>query len=524
MSELHTKSATSILPPGRKLPSVASRHRSTRSHVPPLSPQAHTSWGKASPSTHVSSSAATYPWGKSWRRSLVVSLQSANSDPGPTSQTAAAAPPDGAGVLGAPPSAAIAGELGVDATPEGGPGAEAPAPPGSPPTGRRIERLRFSLLAALSSLDRGLAANAREAAEVDELCSQMESLGTPITLSPSPPPAAGPVAGGGSAGVSGINDQLAGTWRLIYSSGFNSGSLGGRRPGPPAALFPTILGQVYQCIDPQTAKLDNIVELLFSYGPPDLGLLSGPGGEVLGRGLERLSQQLGVSKEQLPAPLKDLLLGPEKREQQQQQQGMEGGPAGKGTSWKRQGWGSPAARLTLRHDYEVIWGDGWGWLAISIYLYDRPLRPSPRLKGFMWGNYSTKLHVDRKQQCGPLTWNPSEAKEIRRGVRHVVVLSPATVRIVYEETYGELVGSGFFAQLPRLAAPSLPEPLRPPKFLRSATFEVTFLDEMMRITRGDRGELRVYLRDTAAEMALQGSAGGRFHGTGSGAEALDYDG
>ncbi len=28
--------------------------------------------------------------------------------------------------------------------------------------------------------------------------------------------------------------QLGGTWRLIYSSGFSSGSIGGSRPGPPA--------------------------------------------------------------------------------------------------------------------------------------------------------------------------------------------------------------------------------------------------------------------------------------------------
>ncbi len=33
-----------------------------------------------------------------------------------------------------------------------------------------------------------------------------------------------------------------------------AGSLGGRRPGPPAALFPTVLGQVYQRIDPDTVR------------------------------------------------------------------------------------------------------------------------------------------------------------------------------------------------------------------------------------------------------------------------------
>ena len=48
---------------------------------------------------------------------------------------------------------------------------------------------------------------------------------------------------GGSASASTLG-QLNGTWRLVYSSGFASGSLGGLRPGPPAALVPVTLGQV----------------------------------------------------------------------------------------------------------------------------------------------------------------------------------------------------------------------------------------------------------------------------------------
>lgn len=52
-----------------------------------------------------------------------------------------------------------------------------------------------------------------------------------------------------------------------------------------------------------------------------------------------------------------------------------------------------------------------------------------------------------------------------------------------------------FQRLPQLQVPELPEFLRPPANLRAATFRVTFLDDSMRITRGDRGELRIYLRD-----------------------------
>ena len=37
-----------------------------------------------------------------------------------------------------------------------------------------------------------------------------------------------------------------------------------------------------------------------------------------------------------------------------------------------------------------------------------------------------------------------------------------------------------------------------PKEVRSATFQVTYLDQDMRITRGDRDELRVYVRDVSA--------------------------
>jgi hypothetical protein len=46
-----------------------------------------------------------------------------------------------------------------------------------------------------------------------------------------------------------------------------------------------------------------------------------------------------------------------------------------------------------------------------------------------------------------------------------------------------------------LSLPQLPEGLRPPEGLRGATFDVVVLDEEMRVTRGDRGEVRVFLRE-----------------------------
>jgi hypothetical protein len=41
-----------------------------------------------------------------------------------------------------------------------------------------------------------------------------------------------------------------------------------------------------------------------------------------------------------------------------------------------------------------------------------------------------------------------------------------------------------------------------PEEARSSSFRITFLDREMRITRGDRGELRVYARDDLALGAL----------------------
>lgn len=53
---------------------------------------------------------------------------------------------------------------------------------------------------------------------------------------------------------------------------------------------------------------------------------------------------------------------------------------------------------------------------------------------------------------------------------------------------------GLLGRLPEFTLPQLPEPLKPSRAMRSSTFEVIYLDADMRVTRGDRGELRVFLR------------------------------
>lgn len=53
---------------------------------------------------------------------------------------------------------------------------------------------------------------------------------------------------------------------------------------------------------------------------------------------------------------------------------------------------------------------------------------------------------------------------------------------------------GILNSVPQFELPNLPEQLQPPRKSRSASFEVVYLDEDIRITRGDRKELRVFLR------------------------------
>jgi hypothetical protein len=72
----------------------------------------------------------------------------------------------------------------------------------------------------------------------------------------------------------------------------------------------------------------------------------------------------------------------------------------------------------------------------------------------------------------------------------------STVSITFEDT--EVKGTGGFngllGKLPQFALPQLPEGFRPSRESRTSTFEEIFLDEDTRITRGARGELRVFVR------------------------------
>ena len=66
------------------------------------------------------------------------------------------------------------------------------------------------------------------------------------------------------------------------------------------------------------------------------------------------------------------------------------------------------------------------------------------------------------------------------------------VRIIFEKTY--VKGEGGLKNWPQLTAPQLPSFLKPPSSVRSGEFDATYVDDDVRITRGDRGELRVFIR------------------------------
>lgn len=80
--------------------------------------------------------------------------------------------------------------------------------------------------AAVSGLNRGLAASEEDLQSADEAAKALE-------------------AADGLVDLTADIDKLQGRWKLIYSSAFSSRTLGGSRPGPPTGrLLPITLGQV----------------------------------------------------------------------------------------------------------------------------------------------------------------------------------------------------------------------------------------------------------------------------------------
>ncbi|KAK8684649.1 hypothetical protein V6N13_040665 [Hibiscus sabdariffa] len=71
------------------------------------------------------------------------------------------------------------------------------------------------------------------------------------------------------------------------------------------------------------------------------------------------------------------------------------------------------------------------------------------------------------------------------------LLGFSTIKITFEKTTVKTRGN--LSQLPPFEVPRIPDALRPPSNPGSGEFDVTFVDSDTRITRGDRGELRVFV-------------------------------
>lgn len=284
-----------------------------------------------------------------------------------------------------------------------------------------LRYLKTRLLAAVAGLDRGSAASAPAASEVEATAAALVEAASasyaPVDLrwksgddrssspstaspsaasSPSSSPLRPPLPGSSGASV----DDFAGTWRLLYSSAFARAARRGRGGGP--AVGPFKLGQVFQVVSPYGGALDNVVELVAPAPPlPPLpsavtGFLKGAVARVSGESSPSSSSPSSTStSSSSPTPI--------------------------------------VVTATLRHSLEL--GAG-----------------------------------------GPTATITFEGADVRAdgGV------------------------SGVLGSLPALSLPpGLPAPLRPSASQRTSAFDVLYLDGDLRVTRGERGELRVFVKVAA---------------------------
>ncbi|KAL8162793.1 hypothetical protein V2J09_014282 [Rumex salicifolius] len=71
------------------------------------------------------------------------------------------------------------------------------------------------------------------------------------------------------------------------------------------------------------------------------------------------------------------------------------------------------------------------------------------------------------------------------------LIGNSSIKIIFQKTTVKTRGN--LSQLPPLDLPRVPDSMRPPSNTGSGEFEVTYFDSDTRITRGDRGELRVFV-------------------------------
>ncbi|CAI9762734.1 unnamed protein product [Fraxinus pennsylvanica] len=124
----------------------------------------------------------------------------------------------------------------------------------------------------------------------------------------------------------------------------------------------------------------------------------------------------------------------------------------------------------------------------------RPGPPTGRLLPITLGQVFQRIDVFSKDfdnivelQLGA-PW-PFPPVEVTATLAHKFeIIESCKIKITYEKTTVKTTGN--LSQLPPL---DIPHGLRPPSNPGTGEFEVTFLDSETRITRGDRGELRVFV-------------------------------
>ncbi|OVA02357.1 Plastid lipid-associated protein/fibrillin conserved domain [Macleaya cordata] len=127
----------------------------------------------------------------------------------------------------------------------------------------------------------------------------------------------------------------------------------------------------------------------------------------------------------------------------------------------------------------------------------RPGPPTGRLLPITLGQVFQRIDIFSKDfdnivelQLGA-PW-PLPPIEVTATLAHKFELTgSAKVKIIFEKTSVKTTGN--LSQLPLLELPRIPDALRPPSNTGSGEFEVTYIDADTRITRGDRGELRVFV-------------------------------
>lgn len=247
-----------------------------------------------------------------------------------------------------------------------------------------VARAKEELTVLVAGLDRGFGASATDVARVEAAALKLQQLAGAFHFSCQP-------YDSGDASRVVESSFMTSRWKLMYSSAFSGGSLGGERPGPlvvgAPVPFPLNVKAIYQDIDYDTKRLDNIVTL-------------------------------ALPKPPFPIPESVLPMDTQKELEE-----------------------NATVTLTLSHALKVLppAGTSIEFIGTSVRIGAGSLK---KLLGF----------------------NPE-------------------------------------LDIPELTQ-SLPEQIRPPSSTRSGTFSTIFIDEHLRVTRGDRRELRVYGRDNPLRCAF----------------------